>query len=101
MKSTFSPERIEAGYKFVKTLVNALQDPGSFHFRFDSVKNMRILYAEDHSFRIMSWYVDRGNSSHRFYGAIQMNEPELKRSEERRVGKECGSTCRSRWVTYH
>src|SRR3546814_10937053 len=23
------------------------------------------------------------------------------RSEERRVGKECGSTCRSRWWTYH
>src|SRR3546814_14804988 len=25
----------------------------------------------------------------------------LRRSEERRVGKECGSTCRSRWSTYH
>src|SRR3546814_11769049 len=24
-----------------------------------------------------------------------------KRSEERRVGKECVSTCRSRWSTYH
>src|SRR3546814_14646618 len=23
------------------------------------------------------------------------------RSEERRVGKECGSTCRCRWWTYH
>src|SRR3546814_12542469 len=23
------------------------------------------------------------------------------RSEERRVGKECGSTCRSRWCPYH
>ena len=27
-------------------------------------------------------------------------EPEL-RSEERRVGKECVSTCRSRWSPYH
>src|SRR3546814_17761175 len=25
----------------------------------------------------------------------------LKRSEERRVGKECVSTCRSRWSRYH
>src|SRR3546814_19952460 len=25
----------------------------------------------------------------------------LDRSEERRVGKECVSTCRSRWSTYH
>src|SRR3546814_14272431 len=24
-----------------------------------------------------------------------------KRSEERRVGQECGSTCRSRWARYH
>ena len=25
----------------------------------------------------------------------------LRRSEERRVGKECRSTCRSRWSPYH
>ena len=28
-------------------------------------------------------------------------EEEAQRSEERRVGKECVSTCRSRWSTYH
>src|SRR3546814_1282934 len=27
--------------------------------------------------------------------------PPLNRSEERRVGKECVSTCRSRWSPYH
>src|SRR3546814_6915716 len=27
--------------------------------------------------------------------------PGLRRSEERRVGKECVSTCRSRWSPYH
>ena len=27
--------------------------------------------------------------------------PEPNRSEERRVGKECVSTCRSRWSPYH
>src|SRR3546814_9257342 len=27
--------------------------------------------------------------------------PELERSEARRVGKECVSTCRSRWSPYH
>src|SRR3546814_11260014 len=27
--------------------------------------------------------------------------PEIGRSEERRVGKECVSTCRSRWSPYH
>src|SRR3546814_20462685 len=29
------------------------------------------------------------------------NDPRLARSEESRVGKECVSTCRSRWSPYH
>src|SRR3546814_11053560 len=29
------------------------------------------------------------------------NFTDLSRSEERRVGTECGSTCRSRWSPYH
>src|SRR3546814_14815119 len=38
--------------------------------------------------------------------SLQANEKDLhtdsiKRSEERRVGKECVSTCRSRWSPYH
>src|SRR3546814_14891487 len=32
---------------------------------------------------------------------IMGDELHLKRSEERRVGKECVSTCRSRWSPYH
>src|SRR3546814_3351802 len=31
---------------------------------------------------------------------LKMN-PNARRSEERRVGKECVSTCRSRWSPYH
>src|SRR3546814_12729364 len=31
----------------------------------------------------------------------QRGEPENARSEERRIGKECVSTCRSRWSPYH
>src|SRR3546814_16743914 len=34
------------------------------------------------------------------YGSIGI-DPRLFRSEERRVGKECVSTCRSRWLRYH
>src|SRR3546814_16151777 len=36
----------------------------------------------------------------RFFG-IEQHIAALLRSEERRVGKECVSTCRSRWSTYH
>src|SRR3546814_19596887 len=34
-------------------------------------------------------------------GIIGEDGPEELRSEERRVGKECVSTCRSRWSPYH
>src|SRR3546814_6017107 len=33
--------------------------------------------------------------------AIPVDPPFGERSEERRVGKECVSTCRSRWAPYH
>src|SRR3546814_12806506 len=33
--------------------------------------------------------------------AIGRGHPVIIRSEERRVGKECVSTCRSRWSAYH
>src|SRR3546814_19793179 len=37
----------------------------------------------------------------RFDEAANWMEAERRRSEERRVGKECVSTCRSRWSPYH
>src|SRR3546814_15294132 len=33
--------------------------------------------------------------------AMAAREVAVSRSEARRVGKECGSTCRSRWSPYH
>src|SRR3546814_15561772 len=32
---------------------------------------------------------------------VLVSEADILRSEERRVGKECVSTCRSRWSPYH
>src|SRR3546814_20643025 len=39
----------------------------------------------------VTWFIARRNNYPRF----------RERSEERRVGKECVSTCRSRWSPYH
>src|SRR3546814_11549830 len=46
------------------------------------------------------WMIREVNEdgSLKFY---QWPEGGVLRSEERRVGKECGSTCRSRWSPYH
>src|SRR3546814_19777522 len=37
----------------------------------------------------------------RYVMHVQVKAPGEERSEERRVGKECVSTCRSRWSPYH
>src|SRR3546814_15662334 len=42
--------------------------------------------------------LDAFRYSARLTGIVKSN---WKRSEERRVGKECVSTCRSRWSPYH
>src|SRR3546814_9499530 len=47
--------------------------------------------AGDESFMILSWSV----------GSTVVAGCGPARSEERRVGKECVSTCRSRWSPYH
>ncbi len=67
------PERINANYKFIKTLVTALKVPNSFSFPFDSVKAVTIVNSPDNTFRIISWHVTNDDDSYRFYGAIQMN----------------------------
>ena len=50
------------------------------------------------------WAKRYGQNSWQFpQGGINDNESaeQAMRSEERRVGKECVSTCRSRWSPYH
>src|SRR3546814_9961084 len=42
-----------------------------------------------------------GKTSDKAYLAAAVIDPIARRSEERRVGKECVSTCRSRWSPYH
>src|SRR3546814_9718780 len=44
-------------------------------------------------------YSRRGYSHSSFTRSFRL--PDNARSEERRVGKECVSTCRSRWSPYH
>ena len=57
-------------------------------------------------YRSVSWrmQVQIGQVKHRFqkeYGTDVDQFLESIRSEERRVGKECASMCRSRWSPYH
>ena len=70
------PERLEANFTFVKTLVSALKAPHSFAYPFDSLSMVSILDAPDSSFRIFSWHLPLNDGSYLYYGTIQMNTPD-------------------------
>src|SRR3546814_20228815 len=61
------------------------------------------LAAKEGTIGIQAFFIRGGqNWGHRsFFPAHTADVPEAERSEERRVGKECVSTCRSRWSPYH
>jgi hypothetical protein len=78
VNDSIEPERYNASYKLIKTLVNALKTPYSFNFPFDSVKAISIQLSPDKRFRIFSWHVMNNDGSYRYYGTIQTNKPDGK-----------------------
>src|SRR3546814_12413366 len=48
--------------------------------------------------RMLAWLTRNDDATLRHSFSLNIN---ISRSEERRVGKECVSTCRSRWSPYH
>ncbi|MDO8994891.1 MAG: hypothetical protein Q7U83_17615 [Daejeonella sp.] len=78
INDSIEPERYNANYKFIKTLVNSLKTPYSFNFSFDSLKTISIQSSSDKRFRIFSWHVMNNDGSYRYYGTIQMNNPDGK-----------------------
>ena len=66
-------ERKNANYQFIKTFVNALKTAGSYHYKFDSIKTLSLIYSPDNQFRIFTWNVMNEDGSFRYYGTIQLN----------------------------
>lgn len=73
VSETNDTKKTEINARFVKTLVEALKIPNSYTFPFDSLRNVSVVKSPDQAFRILSWYVQQGNGTYRYYGAIQMN----------------------------
>lgn len=78
INSPAEPERYNANYSLIKTLVTALKTTRSFNFPFDSLKTISIQTSDDRRFRIFTWHVMNNDGSYRYYGTIQMNHPEGK-----------------------
>ena len=69
--------RFGATKKLIPTLVEALKIPNSFHYPFPRVQSISIQYPADSSFRIFTWQLYVDVDEYRYYGAIQLNSPEL------------------------
>lgn len=69
--------RFLACREMIIRLKQALKTPGSFDYPFERLQSISIQYPQDSSFRIFSWqlYVDK--DEYRYFGAIQLNTPEL------------------------
>ena len=73
------PENRFAGTKkLIKTLVAALQIENSFGYPFERMKGVSIQYPADSTFRVFTWQLYVDVDEYRYFGAIQMNSPELK-----------------------
>ena len=73
---TIEDNRVKANYSFIKTLVSTLKQKESFDYPFDSLsRTVAIQKSEDNKFRIFTWFVMSDDGTFRFFGALQMNNP--------------------------
>lgn len=73
---TLENNRITANYKFVKTLVRALKEKNSFNYPFKKLGNIiSIKTADDKKFRLFTWFLMHDNGTFRYYGALQIYNP--------------------------
>src|SRR3546814_13969544 len=75
----------------IAALRNALNEHQVLFFRDQDITPAQQVEFASHFGKITESMVDPGTAP----------APGITRSEERRVGKECVSTCRSRWSPYH
>ena len=65
-------DRFNADSSFTRMLVRALKIKNSFHYPFDSLQTISILYSPDSVFRIFTWQLVINENVIRQHGAIQM-----------------------------
>lgn len=78
VNDSLEENRFLAVNKFIPTLVKALKVKNSFDYPFERLKSISIQYPADSTFRIFTWQLYVNENDYRYYGAIQMNNSELK-----------------------
>jgi hypothetical protein len=76
INDSLEQNRIQANYKFVRTLISALKEKNAFAYPFDSLSRyITVKTADDKKFKIFTWFLTLDDGSFRYYGAIQLNNP--------------------------
>lgn len=70
-------QRFLACRAMIPRLVKALKTENSFSYTFPRMQAVSIQYPADSSFRIFTWQLYVDVDEYRFYGAIQLNTPDL------------------------
>lgn len=65
-------DRFKADSSFTRILMRALKTTNSFHYSFDSLQTISMLYAPDSSFKIFTWQLVINDNVVRKHGVIQM-----------------------------
>ncbi|MEL6717690.1 MAG: hypothetical protein AAFO82_01780 [Bacteroidota bacterium] len=72
-----SKQRFMACRSFIPMLTQALKTPNSFNYPFERLNTVSIQYPKDSTFRVFTWQLYVDSSEYRYFGAIQMNTPDL------------------------
>ncbi|RKD17505.1 hypothetical protein BCY91_16965 [Pelobium manganitolerans] len=77
LTDTLQEKRVEANYQFIKTLVDALKEKNSFYYPFNKLRDIvSVQKTEDNKFRIFTWFNQYADGTYRYFGAIQVNNPQ-------------------------
>jgi hypothetical protein len=78
VNDSIEQERFAACKVLITSLVRTLKAENSFNYPFSRLKSISIMAPPDSSFRIFTWQLFVNDSTYRYYGAIQLNQRELK-----------------------
>jgi hypothetical protein len=78
VNDSIEQQRFGACRGLITALVRNLKTENSFGYKFDRLKSISILTPPDSSFRIFTWQLFVNDSTYQYYGAIQLNQRELK-----------------------
>jgi hypothetical protein len=68
--------RVQANYDFIKMFVASLKEKNSYSYSFSQLQDfISIRKSEDNKFRLFTWFTQLDNGDYRYYGAVQVNNP--------------------------